>query len=219
MNKFYNQPILLQWVEAILLLIIGFYPALLIIEASYTNPIFYLLFILYIPIGQFSYTPIFRLTGVYQYYSPMLLGYMPNNNQIDLHSGGSFDYLFVMTKYKPGLNFKFRIITFHTEGLLNIISKIESNKIPGTVIIHGTSYFFNDRTLTKLGFELIKPSYFYRLNLLVNFIDLVWMYSFSKGKVSIPSVWNAKKASITGYDLVQKKEIITELYNKYKVKL
>jgi hypothetical protein len=33
----------------------------------------------------------------------MLLGYMANDVQIDLHSGGSFDYLLVMHKYKSGI--------------------------------------------------------------------------------------------------------------------
>ncbi|MBK7697160.1 MAG: hypothetical protein IPI30_23525 [Saprospiraceae bacterium] len=78
---------------AILLLTIGFLPALVIIEKGNSQPLFYLLFLIYIPIGQFASTPFFTLVGIYKYYSPMLLGYMANDNQIDLHSGGSFDYL------------------------------------------------------------------------------------------------------------------------------
>ena len=218
MNDFYKQPKILQWIETILLLIIGFFPALAIIEKGYAQPIFYLLFIIYIPIGQFAFTPLFRLIGVYKYYSPMLIGYIANNLQIDLHSGGSFDYLFVMRKYKSGIELRNRLLTYHLEGLINLIQLIENKSIPETVNIVGTSYFFNNRTLNKMGFEIINPSLFYRLNLFVNFIDLIWMYSLSQGKFSIPKLWNAKKASISGLQLIESKKLITELYDKIKIK-
>ena len=218
MNDFYKQPKLLQWLEAILLLIIGFYPAILIIEMAYDQPMLNLLFLIYIPIGQFIATPIFRLSGVYKYYSPMLIGYMPNNVQIDLHSGGSFDYLFVMRKFKIGFETRNRILTYHLEGLLNIIAQIENGAIPKSVIISGTSYFFNKRTLNKLGFELQKPSLFYRINLLLNFIDLIWMYSIAQGHISIPKIWTANMASIEGGILVDHKDMIEALYRKLTIK-
>ena len=84
MNDFYNQPKALVWIESILFLLAGFFLAVLIIEKGSGNPVFYAAFILYVPISQFLYTPIFKLTGGYTYYSPMLLGYMVNEKQIDL---------------------------------------------------------------------------------------------------------------------------------------
>jgi hypothetical protein len=219
MNDYYRQPIFLQWFEAILLLAIGFYPALVIIELTYSNPLFSALFLFYLPVGQFSITPIFKLTGIYKYYSPMLIGYMANNIQIDLHSGGSFDYLFVMRKYKAGIEFRNRILIYHLEGLLNIINQLENGNILMTVNISGTSYFFNERTLTKIGFELKKPSLFYRINLFVNFIDLIWMYSVSKGRFSIPKIWIAKKVSIPGSKLIESKDVIEGLYKKMTLKI
>jgi hypothetical protein len=218
MNNFYKQPKILQWIEATLLLILGFLPALSIIEKGYSQPIFYLLFIIYVPIGQFAFTPLFRLIGVYKYYSPMLLGYMANNLQIDLHSGGSFDYLFVMRKYKSGIELRNRLLTYQLEGLTNLIQLIENKNIHETVNIVGTSYFFNNRTLQKMGFEIVNPSLFYRLNLFVNFIDLIWMYSLSQGKFSIPKIWNAKKASISGSKLLAKKDVIENLFKKMSSK-
>jgi hypothetical protein len=216
MNDFYKQPKILQWIEAILLLSIGFLPAFIIIEIGYSQSLFYLLFIIYVPVGQFAFTPFLKLIGVYRYYSPMLLGYMANDRQIDLHSGGSFDYLFVMRKYKSGIELKNRLLMYHIEGLLKIIQHIENKSIPETVNIVGTSYFFNDRTLSKMGFDIIKPSFFYRLNLFINFIDLIWMYSLSQEKLSIPKLWNAKKASISGAKLIESKKVIEDLYDKMK---
>ena len=130
MNDFYKQPKILQWIEAILLLSIGFLPALTIIEIGYSQSLFYLLFIIYVPVGQFAFTPFLKLIGVYRYYSPMLLGYMANDRQIDLHSGGSFDYLFVMRKCKSGIELRNRLLIYHFEGLLNLVRLIENKKIP-----------------------------------------------------------------------------------------
>ena len=218
MNDFYKQPKLFQWVEAILLLLTGLLPALVIIEKGYSQPLFYLLFLIYVPIVQFAATPFFTLVGVYKYYSPMLLGYMANDNQIDLHSGGSFDYLFVMRKYKSGIEMRNRLLIFHLEGLIYIIRQIENKSISEKVNIVGTSYFFNNRTLHKMGFEVENPSLFYRLNLIANFIDLFWMYSLSQGKLSIPKIWNAKNAKISGAKLIESKKMIEELYEKLKRK-
>ena len=216
MNDFYKQPKLFQWVEAILLLLTGLLPALFIIEKGHSQPLFYLLFLIYVPIVQFAATPFFTLVAIYTYYSPMLLGYMANDNQIDLHSGGSFDYLFVMRKYKTGIEMRNRLLIFHLEGLIYIIRQIENKSISEKVNIVGTSYFFNNRTLYKMGFEVENPSLFYRVNLIANFIDLLWMYSLSQGKLSIPRVWNAKNAKISGVKLIERKKMIEELYEKLK---
>jgi hypothetical protein len=219
MNDFYKLPKVLQWVFAFFLLVGGFFLALALIELGYLHPIAYLLFFVYIPIGQFFFTPFFKLVGVYHYYSPMLLGYMASNTQIDLHSGGSFDYLFVMRKYPPGFEIKKRLLLFHLEGLRNISQLIEEKTIPVSVTIVGTSYFFSDRTAKKIGFELIDPSLFYKINLFANFLDLVWMYSLSQGKWAIPKVWQAKKVQITGQKLVENKAQLEALYNKLNSKM
>ncbi len=216
MNDFYKQPKILVWIESILFLLVGLLLAILIIETGYSHPVIYTAFILYIPISQFLFTPFFRLTGMYTYYSPMLLGYMANDKQIDLHSGTSFDHLFVLSKYKSGNQLRNRLLIYHLEGLLQLISLIEDKRLPETVSIVGTSYFFNDRTLNKLGFQIERASLIYRINLFINFIDLFWMYSLSRGSFSIPNLWDAKKATIKGDNLVAQKTKLQGLYHKLK---
>ncbi len=212
MNDFYKLPKTWQWIISLAFLLLGLFVAILIIEKGYSNPFIYTAFVLYVPISQFLYTPLFRLTGGYTYYSPMLLGYMVNDQQIDLHSGTGFDHLLVLRKLKPGIELRNKILHYHVEGLLSIISMIEKKQIPETVSVVGTSYFFSDRTLNKLGFQIEKASLYYRANLFINFIDLFWMYSLSRGKVSIPAVWDAKKAMITGNKLVAQKKQLELLY-------
>ena len=216
MNDFYKQPKALVWIESILFLLAGFFLAVLIIEKGYDQPLYYLAFVLYVPISQFLYTPLFTLTGGYTYYSPMLLGYMSNEKQIDLHSGTSFDHLFVLRNCKPGIELRNRLLAYHLEGLLYLISLIENKQIPESVTLVGTSYFFNDRTLQRLGFQIEKASTFYRANLFLNFIDLFWMYSLSRGKVSMPALWKAKKARILGAALVAQKVNLEVLYGRLK---
>ena len=219
MNIFYKQLPILLWFESILLLIVGFYPALILIEAGAKSPYYYFLFLFYIPILQFSSTPIFRLIGIYKYYSPMLIGYLPNKIQIDLHSGSSFDYLFIMRKYKSGNETRNQLFIYYIEGLLHLIRKIESGEIPKSVSIIGTSYFFNERTIKKLGFDEKKPTLFYRLNLLINFIDIFWMYSLSKNRIGFPNLLAAKKLSISGEALIAKRTQIEYLYKTINTKL
>lgn len=67
-----------------------------------------------------------------------------------------------------------------------------------------------------MGFDIVNPSFLYRLNLFINFIDLFWMYSLSQGKLTIPKVWNAKKAIISGTKLIESKNVIEELNLKLK---
>ena len=216
MNDFYKQPKYLVWLESIFLLMIGLMLGITIIDKGYSQPLFYLAFIIYVPISQFLFTPIHKLTGGYTYYSPMLLGYMANDKQIDLHSGTSFDHLFVLRKYKSGTVLRNRIMMYHLEGLLRLIQLIEEKHIPASVNIIGTSYFFSKRTLSNLGFQTEKATLFYRVNLFINFIDLFWMYSLSKGKLAIPTVWDAKKAKITGDALVVQKTKFDGIYQKLK---
>ncbi len=218
MNEFYKLTGIFQWVIAIVLFLVGLLPLLVVLEKGATQPLFYLLVIIYMPLAQFTCTPFNKLTGVFRYYSPMLFGYMANNKQIDLHSGTSFDYLFVMRKYKSGVEFRNRILSYHLEGLIYIVQLIENKRVPETVNIVGTSYFFNNRTLQKMGFETKNPSIFYRLNLLLNFVDLIWMYSLSQGKFAIPKINIVKKASITGKSLIENKNRIEILYDKIKTK-
>jgi hypothetical protein len=218
MNNYYKQPKIVVWIESIFLLLIGIVLGILIIVKGNDNALYYLGFFLYVPVSQFLFTPIYTLTGGYTYYSPMLLGYMANDTQIDLHSGTSFDHLFVLRKYPTGTPLRNRILLYHLEGLLHLIQLIEEKRIPESVNIVGTSYFFNDRTLLKLGFQIEKASVFYRINLLINGIDLFWMYSLSQGKLAIPTLWDAKKASIQGNQLVQSKSKLHALYQHLQAK-
>lgn len=218
MNNFYNQPKILQWIVAFILIQMCTLPALAILIFGYKYPILYLLLFFWIPIAQFSFSPFSKLIGIYTYYSPMLLGYMVTKEKIDLHSGSSFDYLFVMRKHKPGIEFRNRLLTYHLEGLINIIHQIENKTIPETVSITATSYFFNTRTLQNLGFDFETSTTSQKMNVYSNFLDLWRMHSLSRGKWSLPKFKDAKSARISGAKLVESKAYIEGLYRQLKLK-
>lgn len=147
----------------------------------------------------------FRLLGVYKYLSPMLLVFGANDKNYDIHSGTSFDYLCWLKWEDRGQVAREKIWGYFLEGLLAIAEEIENGKRPKSLVVSGTSYFFSENTAKRLGLSLEKPELFYRLNLYFNFIDLFWMYSFAWGRWRMPKLSEAKKAVITGEELLKQK--------------
>ena len=213
MNKFYQLPVLVQWLIALLLIILGM--SLFTVTMTALHPYGVLvLFPIGLPLAHFALTPIFTLLGVYKYYSPLLLVYSPNTIKYDIHLGTSFDYLWVMRWGDKGLKTRKKIWRYFLEGLVNIMEEIEAGRLPETVKVEGTSYFFSTKTAERLGFALEKPSFSYRVNLVMNYVDLWWMYSFAQNRLAFPKVLNARKAVISGKDLVQRRAQFEQLVQR-----
>ena len=171
----------------------------------------YLLIFLSPSLIQFFATPIAKLVGLYKYLSPMLFAYAANDKLYEIHNGTSFDYLMVMTAANAGPKFKKQMLNYYLDGLLKIVEKIEGNELPESVVIRGSSYFFSDRTAKKLGFTLLEGSLATKINLFVNYLDLIWMYSLSRGRLSFPSLRNIKAGEITGQQLVLSKNKLLKM--------
>jgi len=158
--------------------------------------------------------PFFRLIGYYKYLNPYVLSTVQTDKQYDLHNIFTFDYL-VNFKWSNRGKYAQRILLGHYfKALITIIERIENKQLSPEVKIVGHSYFFNNRTAEKLGFTISNASTFWIFNSAFQFIELTYLYSFSKGKLTIPKFWKVKRAEITGNDLVNKKEILEELIRK-----
>ena len=210
MKRFYELPKFVQWVIAIILIVVGVGAIMPIIAKSYTL----LLVPIIAPFFNFVSVPFFRLIGYYKYLNPYVLSTVQTDKQYDLHNIFTFDY-FVNFKWSDrGLFVQKTLLNSYFKALITIIERIETKQLSPEVKIVGHSYFFNDRTAEKLGFKVSKASIFWTINSILQFIELTYLYSFSKGKIEIPKFWKVKKAEITGSELVTKKMILEELVRK-----
>jgi len=167
-----------------------------------------------VPIIQFFSTPLFTLLGIYTYYSPMVVSLGSNDRVIDLHNGTSFDYLLEMRRVKPGLPWKKRMLVHYLAALQQIIHMIETGKLPESVTVSGSSYFLSQRSAERLGFTVSKTSFFKKLNIYFNYLDLLWAYSLTKGRLAFPNLRNIRTVSISGKELVTKKQKVTSLIER-----
>ena len=212
MTNFYSLNKILQGTIALvmgaILLAIAYYWQFVI-----GNPIVKILFIfIFVPVYSFLLTPLLTLLEYYQYKSPMLLVLVDSKKNYAIHSGTSFDYLVKMSNIKSGPTFQSKILEYHLEGILKMIEEVENKTIPDSTIIKGSSYFFSESTARKLGFKVVKTKNSEKLGIYLDYLEILWMYSVSKGKLSFPKLNNFKNVETTGKELMEKKSFIQNLH-------
>jgi len=112
-----------------------------------------------------------------------------------------------------GFHWRRKTFAYFLEGLLNLIKELKANGADG-YRIEGTSYFFNSRTLEKLGFSMAEPSLWQRAKILVFSPELMLIYSFAQGRLSLPPVTRVKKAIAESTALIEHEDSIKQLYEK-----
>lgn len=103
------------------------------------------------------------------------------------------------------------MLQYYLQGLLEIIIQIKQGKISNQATIKGSSYFFSEHTAGRLGFSLVPTSPFVQINILVNYLDLFWMYSLAHGKLRFPNLNHIKTATISAENLVKKGDYIQKM--------
>lgn len=214
MNKFYKYPKFIQWSIALLLALLGIILLNHWINLTRVSAWWYLSVFIITPIFQFAFTPILTLGKLYTYISPMTLIFGATKKRLDLHNGTSFDYLLVMNGTKKGVAARYKMLRYYLQALLRVIDQIEAGKYPDSIVVRGSSYFFSEQTAKRFGFSIKQTGWGEKTNLLVNYLDLLWMYSYASGVLRFPNLMQIKTASIQGADLIKQKENLQLLYKR-----
>lgn len=210
MSGFYDLPKFVQWLIAVPLAVLSFLPLALFVDKIYGLLVLPFL----APIFNLGTVPLFRLIGYYKYLTPLVLSTVQTDKHYDLHNVFTFDYLVNFKWSDKGKPAQKRLLQHYFKALLVIIDRIEAGQLSPEVKVVGNSYFFSDRTAKKLGFTIEKASAFWVFNSVFQFVELTYLYSFSRGKWAFPKFWKVQKAEITGSDLVQKKAYLEGLVQK-----
>ena len=164
-------------------------------------------------IAPFFDVPAMVNRGKLTYHSPLFLAERQVNQVITIHGGTLFDYVFVLHRGMTGKQRNRYIMQQYIAGLLSLIER-HGNRVDRDTIVRGTSYFVNNRTLAKLGFEIKKTDGMQKLILMLNAVNLFISYSIAKNKLAFPKLNQTKTVEIKLSTLTKKKGYLEELNRK-----
>ena len=201
MRGFYQQP---KWSQVGIasLLALSFFGLWLGLLARLPLGLWLALFPLCVFHFMLAMTPWLRWNGVFVYHSAMLRAFVPRGGVCDLHTGTVFDYVanFGWRGWGPVASRK--IMASIVEGLAVIGEQIQTGKMPGDTRVQLTSYFVRPETLQRYGFHTGQPDRVYWFNSALSVFNIVLMYCYARGRFGLPALHHARKAVISGPDLV-----------------
>ena len=213
-HRFYHWPTYAQWafiiITAIIVLLI--FGIIIYLSILHLTLLPFLLFPLTTILISFVDTPFNKLTKKLYYYAPLFIVEKKTGKYI-LHGGTFFDYLFVLGCRSRGIANRKIVLMDLLNGLLNLIDEIEQEKSE-KLTISGTSYFFNERTARRFGFDIQSPEVSQVILMMLNYLPITLSYSMIDGKLAFPKLNKIKKASISGPKLVNEKDKILRLIER-----
>jgi hypothetical protein len=217
-HTFGNLPQPAQWFIAILLAALCLVPlgACLILPILDLRwlPLSFLALPLIAPLESLFLTPLYGLLGRFQYYSPLLLATRHSDGGLDLHAGTLFDYVMRLRWSDRGPR-AVRIVTVDLlRGLLALCHETERGSLPRDARIVASSYFFNDRSLARFGFELNRPPAASVLNLFLASLSIAIRLSFTRGFPAFPNLRKTRQGITSAERLMQHEEEIRRLLQR-----
>ncbi len=222
MSKFSQFHFLLKLLICVVLGIgFGYLYAHYFFELPYTSPWKYVMVAFFLPVYSITFMPILTLLKVADYKSELLFVTKDAGKNYDLHFGSLFDCILSgLFSGKRG-GFKDLMLFFLVDGMLKLANDVASGKIDKEAEIRGSSYFFNEKTAAKFGFESMKMKTSHKYILYLNYLEILLVFSFSKGRLARPNIEDFRSVKTTGASLIKHKEYIEKLHKvlKRKVKL
>lgn len=171
--------------------------------------------ILILTAAPFIDLPMGKKSGKFIYYSPLFITEPERNNEVVVHGGTLFDYLYTITPDLKGRDRTKFVLYGYVLGLLRFISEHENcNK--DNLQIRGTSYIINQRTAARFGLKPVQTDFFQFLILLLNYIPITISYSFIKRKLYFPKISEIKTYQGELSELARQKEKLIQLKNRLK---
>lgn len=153
--------------------------------------------------GFFATTPLLRMIGFYRYYSPYLCAMVPTPRRLDIHLGTTFDHTLTLRAADRGAQARASLLVGALDGLIEIADQVEQGRIDVDATIEGTSWFFSESTVRRLGFELAEPTWLGRLIPFLIALDIMWMTQFTRGRWAWPRLNRVHRAVTTGARLLE----------------
>jgi hypothetical protein len=169
---------------------------------------------LVVPAAQLALVPLWRATGVYRYHSPAFFVVARGEREVELHGGTLYDYLLGMRWAERGPRARRTLLRHYLVGVLGVIADVERGSIHPGARLTGTSYVFSGRTARRLGFTLEPAGFAERLHLLLDVLSLVVMYSYVRGRPSLPHFWKTRKAVVRAAELARHRPEVERLLQR-----
>jgi hypothetical protein len=169
---------------------------------------------LLVPTAQVALTPVWRASGVSRYHSPVFFVVARGEGTYELHGGTLYDYLLAMRWAERGGRAHRVLLRGYLAGVLGVIADIEQGRIHPKARLTATSYVFSERTARRLGFVLEPAGRWERLHLLLDALSLVAMYSYVRGRVSLPRFWKVRTAVVSAAELARQRGKVERLLRR-----
>lgn len=180
---------------------------------------FYLITILFIPvvlsvIAPFFDVPAMKKRGKLRYHSPLFVSQL-KQNEIIIHGGTLFDYVFAIDRKLNGPQRTRYIIQQYLQGLLHLIELCEKENRTN-LKVRGTSYIINERTAQRMGFKVVQTDGLQQLILIFNYVNIFIANSIAKGKPAFPKLNHTRSFEANVADLIRHKEQIGILAQRFQ---
>jgi hypothetical protein len=163
---------------------------------------------LLVPLESLLLTPVYTLSGRFRYHSPLLLSTRRAGGGLDLHVGTLYDYVRRLRWSERGPRAARIVTTDLLQGLLNLCEAVERGDLPPETEVVATSYFFSDRTLARLGFEMRRAPSATVQNLALASLNIALRLSFTRGRPTFPDLRRVRQGVTSAGALAQHRATI-----------
>lgn len=154
-------------------------------------------------------TPIFKLLGLYTYYSPTFFLHKLTPRLYEIHIGTTWDYI-RMNKISPKV-----FLLNMSEGMVKMVKDIEAGKIHPESKIVGSIHYFNPTTTEKFGFRHRNMNLFEILLFVLSYIETTVLLSITYGRPMLPRLLNTRIHYAKAKDLVEFKDTYIAYHTRF----